>query len=83
MRSPAFYLSGVHFRGKLHDFGHDGWQKVRLGPIRAHKSLMSICGLTPWKLEGTLMSVSKITSINMNSIFAIEIYRKKRFELFY
>ena len=41
--SSVFTLTVVHFRGELHPVGLVGWQKVRLGPKRTRKSLISIC----------------------------------------
>ena len=50
LRSSTFELTGIYFRGVyfqlwrlLHHFGHVGWQKISLGPIRAQKCLISIC----------------------------------------
>ena len=45
LRSSTFAFTGVYFRGELHDFGHMGWQKISLGPIRAQKCLISICSV--------------------------------------
>ena len=45
LRSSTFAFTGVYFRGELHHFGHMGWQKISLGPIRAQKCLISICSV--------------------------------------